>query len=69
MFVNRIFNVINLDNHTANASKSKGYKSFQKYYDDKNKHKRKDVQPIEVFKAPITFNHNIGFTNSKKEGI
>jgi hypothetical protein len=51
----------NLGNHSASACKSKAYKSFQKYYDDSYKHKRKEAEPTEVFKAPITYNHNIGF--------
>lgn len=49
------------ENHRTNAQKSKSYRSFQKYYDDTYKHKRKEVQPSEVFKAPVTYNHNIGF--------
>lgn len=50
-----------LENHSKCASESKAYKSFQNYYEDTYKHKRKDVDPTEVYKAPITYNHNIGF--------
>jgi len=50
-----------LENHKRCAEKCKTFKSFQKYYLDTYKHKRKDIDPTEVFKSPITYNQNIGF--------
>lgn len=56
-----IFLFLNIENHNGKSEKSIIYKSFQKYYDDTYKHKRKEAEPNEVFKAPVTYNHNIGF--------
>lgn len=58
-----IYNLINIEKNNSSAQKSKSFKSFQKYYLDTYKHKRKEVEPTEIYKAPITYNHNIGFHN------
>jgi hypothetical protein len=43
------------------SDSSKKYYSFQQYYDDKFKHKRKETSPNETFKSPVTFGHGYGF--------
>jgi hypothetical protein len=44
-----------------NGKKSTYYTSYQKYYDDTFKHKRKPANPSETFKLPVSTGHNWGF--------
>ncbi len=43
------------------SQKSVTYTSFQKYYDDMYKHKRKQINPNDTFKLPVTYSQSYGF--------
>jgi hypothetical protein len=43
------------------ATNSKIYSSYGKYCDDTYKHRRKEPNPNEVFKSPVTYTQNYGF--------
>lgn len=56
-----LYNIREVLNETVD--KSKEYTSYGKYYNDMYKHKRKDVNPNESFKIPVTYGQNYGFYN------
>lgn len=51
------------------ASKGIKYTSFQKYYDDTYKHKRKEIPPNSTFKSPVTQSQNYGFFNFSERDL
>ena len=54
---------------TSTSEKSKKYSSFSKYYDDTYKHIRKEVNPNETYKMPLTYGQDYGFYKFKERDL
>ena len=51
------------------AKKSKKFDSYQKYYDETYKHKRKEANPYDSFKLPVTYGQQYGFYKFKERDL
>lgn len=60
---NEISSILSLikENIKSKSIKSVKYTSYQKFHDDTFKHRRKEFNPDESFKNPITYSQNYGF--------
>lgn len=50
-----------LENNNQQSEKARNFKSYNNYYTDTFKHKRKEAEPYGAYKAPVTYNQHIGF--------
>jgi hypothetical protein len=56
-----------LTNETADQSRK--YTSFKKYYYDTYKHIRKEANPNDVYKTPVTYGQTYGFKISSERNL
>lgn len=57
------------ENLKSTSDKSKNYSSYQKFYDDMYKHKRKEISPNDTFKSPVTYGQNYGFYKFRERDL